>query len=90
MNATDGLSWDEFVAAIAAIASVSAGRITHATRIDPDLGLDSLALTELVVLLIVDFGMDHLGAELEHRDWSQVTVGDLYAECRSGLRAGSQ
>jgi acyl carrier protein len=81
--------WPEFAAAVAACAFVSVDGITPATRLDADLGMDSLSLTELVVVLIVDFGAADLGDTLDDRDWAGVTVGQLFDECRGALRTES-
>ena len=80
------VSWETFAAAVAALAQVPADEITPEAGLDQDLGLDSLALTELVVLLIVDFDMQSLADELEHRDWSKVTMGELYDEYQMGRK----
>jgi acyl carrier protein len=80
-------TWEHFAAAVAGIAQVQAQDIAPTTRLDNDLGLDSLALTELVVLLIVDFDMESLEDDLDDRDWAHVTVGALYDEYTSGRRA---
>ena len=85
----DSSSWEAFSAAVAASVHVPAEQISPRTRLDRDLGLDSLALTELVVLLIVEFDMQGLAAELEQRDWTTVTVGALYEEYRNGREAAA-
>jgi acyl carrier protein len=72
--------WPEYRAAVASCAFVSAEAVSPAMRLDQDLGLDSLALTELVVVLIVDFGWDALGEDLEEREWKGTTVGELFGE----------
>jgi acyl carrier protein len=82
-------SWETFAAAIASSAQVSVDRIGSGTRLTEDLGLDSLALTELVVLLIVEFDMTDLADDLEARNWAGVTVGALYSEYRRGLETAS-
>jgi acyl carrier protein len=66
---------------------VPAEDLAPSMRLDQDLALDSLALTEVVVLLIVDFDMETLAEELEQRDWRGVTLGDLYGEYRTGQPA---
>jgi acyl carrier protein len=76
--------WEGFAAAVASVAQVRAEDIARSTRLVEDLGLDSLALTEVVVLLIVELDMDTVSDDLERRDWADVTVGDLYNEyCRN-------
>jgi acyl carrier protein len=76
--------WEDFVAAVAAAAQVREDAISPATRLGTDLGVDSLALTEVVVMLIVDFDMDGLSDQLDQRQWGSVTVGELYDEYRAG------
>jgi len=73
-------SWRELVAGIAAIARVDASAITPQTRLVEDLALDSLALTEVVVLMLVDFGLADTDGELEERDWTGVTIGAVFEE----------
>lgn len=73
-------TWEEFTEAIAGVARVPSSGITERTRLVEDLGLDSLTLTEVVVLLIVDFELERLGDELGERDWDGVTVGALFDE----------
>jgi acyl carrier protein len=75
-----GLSWEEFVQPIADIARIDASDISPSTRLVADLDLDSLALTEVVVLLIVERGMESLSIGLEDRDWTELTVGELHRE----------
>lgn len=78
--------WDEFVQPIAAAAQVPPDEIAPATPLE-ELGIDSLAFTELVVTFIVDFGMETLEDELDRRDWSIVTVGELYEEFKADRQA---
>jgi acyl carrier protein len=73
-------SWDDFAATVAGIARVPVEGVRRDTRLVGDLGLDSLALTEVIVALIVDFDMEALSTELEERDWGAVTIGSLYDE----------
>jgi acyl carrier protein len=79
----DERSWEGFVTAVATAAHVRPDAITRSTRLDEDLGIDSLALAEVVVVLIVDFGMENIAEQLDQRDWSGVTVGELYDEYRA-------
>jgi acyl carrier protein len=74
--------WKEFVAKVAELAAIEPDRIGPKTRIVEDLGLDSIALAELVVLLIDDYGVEPLSAGLEQRTWEGVTVGSLFDESR--------
>jgi acyl carrier protein len=69
--------------------------ISEATRVDlaeapavmerplEELGLDSLALTELAVALIVDLEMTAVADDLPARDWRDVTLGEIYDEYRA-------
>ena len=82
-STSDEHRWERFVHAIAAAAQVRPEAISRTTRLDDDLGIDSLALAELVVMLIVDFGMETLADDFDERDWSGVTVGALYEEYRT-------
>jgi acyl carrier protein len=77
-------SFDDFAAAIAEVAHVPAANIAQGTRLLEDLDIDSLALTEVIVMLMVDFGMSSLSDGLERRDWRGITAGDLYEEYRKG------
>ena len=74
------LRWEQFASAIAEAGEVSVETITPESRLLEDLGLDSLALSEVVVLLMVDFGMSALEKELASREWERVTVGELFDE----------
>jgi acyl carrier protein len=73
-------SWEHFAREVAAVARVPAGDLDPSARLIEDLGLDSLALTEVAVLMITEFGMASVADDLERRDWSGVTVGELYDE----------
>jgi acyl carrier protein len=92
MAAERDLRWAEFTAAIAEVARVPADAIAPGTRLIGDLGLDSLALAELVVLLLTEIGVPSLEDELAGREWEQATVGELFAEYQRGDRPprGSQ
>ncbi len=81
-STSDEQQWERFVNAIAAAAQVRPETISRASRLEYDLGIDSLALAELVVMLIVDFGMGTLADDFDQRDWSGITVGALYEEYR--------
>jgi acyl carrier protein len=73
-------TWQEFSDGVAGAARVPQARITPGTRLIEDLDLDSLALTEVIVVLISDFGFEQLDDELGDRVWEGVTVGDLFDE----------
>jgi acyl carrier protein len=78
------LTWDEFRAEVAQVADVSPGEIDDQTRVLEDLGLDSLALTELVVILVDKYDVWSLSKDLENRRWANVTVRQLYDEYLTG------
>jgi acyl carrier protein len=82
-TAAHAISFDRFVAAIATTARVRAEDVSRATRLDEDLGLDSIAFAEVITLLIAEFGIDSLADDLERREWSGITVGALYDEACS-------
>jgi acyl carrier protein len=89
----EAVSFEEFAAALAEVARVPARSVGPRTPLLDGLGLDSLSLTELIVLLMLEFDMDSLSNRIEARDWSLVTVGQLYDEYRSGptaVRAGER
>jgi hypothetical protein len=75
--ARSALRWDRFAADVAAIAQVPAEAVSRDARVIEDLGLDSLALLEVVVLLAETTG--GVGTEeLETRRWDGVRLGDLF------------
>ena len=80
MAAEGKLGWEQFAAAIADVSGVQVGRISESSRLIEDLGLDSLALSEVIVFLLVELEMDSLGADLQDREWVRVTVGELFTE----------
>lgn len=82
-NAED---WGTFIACVAEIADVEPVRIRRETRVIDDLNLDSLGVTELVVLLLADFELEALSERLLNADWNAVTVGDIYDEYCGGHR----
>ena len=82
------ITFDAFAAEVAAVAEIPSETIGEETRLIGDLNLDSLALTELVVMLIEKFDMSELGSGLDDRAWSKVTVRNLYDEFLTGQPAG--
>jgi acyl carrier protein len=78
MSESPERTWDELANAVAEIARVERADIGPDTRLVDDLHLDSLALAQLAVTLIVDFDMGWLSDELERRQWSGITAGELY------------
>ena len=79
-SAAGQASWEDFVHSVAAAAGIPVREVSPSTRLIEDLDLDSLALTEVVVMLIVELGMESLSDGLEQRRWDSVTVGGLYDE----------
>src|SRR4051795_10330698 len=80
--------WDQFAAQLATVTGVSARQVQPDARLVADLGLDSLAIAEVVVMLLADYQLDALSERLQNSTWHEVTVGMLYGEYRSGRRAG--
>ncbi|MGO9955501.1 MAG: acyl carrier protein [Solirubrobacteraceae bacterium] len=80
------ITWQQFAEAIAEIACVPADQVGPDTRLIADLNIDSLALVEIFAVLVTDFGMDTLAAELDDRRWEILTLGELYEEHRTGQR----
>jgi acyl carrier protein len=76
-------SWSDFVRDLAGATRTEADRLQRGTRLIHDLDLDSLALAEVAVLLLVDYELAHLPERLEESGWNELTVGDLFEECRS-------
>jgi acyl carrier protein len=80
------VEWAEFAAAIAEVAHAPAETIAPGTRLIGDLGLDSLALAEVIVLLLTELDVPSLDGDLSGREWEQVTAGELFEEYRRGER----
>ena len=72
-------SWREFQHDLAAAGGVAPDAVLAESTLVGDLGLDSLALTEVVALLAVEYGVDTLSDGLDERAWEALTAGDLYA-----------
>jgi acyl carrier protein len=71
-------TWEIFVSSIAEIAQVSPGEIRQESGLVDDLGLDSVALAEVVVLLVDDFDIAEVSTGVADGDWSTITVGELF------------
>lgn len=67
--------WYEFVSAIREIGGIEHRDVDAADRIVEDLGLDSLEVTELMVMLS-ERGVDHTALAARH--WLGVSVGELF------------
>jgi hypothetical protein len=76
----DPITWEEFVAEVATIAQVPLEEVQPETRVLEDLALDSLALTELGVVLIDRYDSWSISRDLETRSWEGLTVRSLYHE----------
>lgn len=72
--------WVGFVSAIADVAGIDADRIRAETRLVEDLGLDSLALTEVVTLLLVDYEVESVPERFQDFGWEGVTAADVFRE----------
>jgi acyl carrier protein len=72
------LDWNELVGEVADFAQVPDQAIDRQTLLIEDLGLDSLALTELLITLIEEYEIDALSAELFARTWERVSIGELF------------
>lgn len=79
------VAWDEFAAAVAEIAQQPPDRVTRDARVIEDLALDSVALAELVVLLIDDYEVAGVARELDELAWSRLTLGRIFDEHLTGV-----
>jgi hypothetical protein len=82
----DSDDWDLFVGHLAEVAGVAPAAIGRGTRLVDDLNLDSLGLTEAVVILLADLELEELPGSLAAADWSALTVGEVYDACRGASR----
>jgi acyl carrier protein len=82
----DPEDWGTFASYVAEIAGVEPSGVRREMRLVDDLNLDSLGVTELVVLLLADFELEGLSQRLVNADWTVVTVGDIYDEYSEGHR----
>lgn len=72
------MEWNELVDEAARFAQVPADSIGRETFLIEGLGLDSLALTELLITLIEEHGAEALADELFARSWERVTLAQLF------------
>jgi acyl carrier protein len=77
-------SWEEFSEMLAEVLPESAENLKPEMLLIDDLGADSVALAEIVAFLVLDCGVMSVTEELESRDWTVVTAGQLYQECFTG------
>jgi acyl carrier protein len=69
--------WDSFVAELALIARMPTAEIEAGARLVEDLGLDSVALSEVVVVLIDQHGADP-DPQLLEQSWEGLTVRGVF------------
>jgi acyl carrier protein len=79
----DAAAWARLARVIADAADAAPADVSVSTRLVEDLNLDSLALLEVVVSLLVDFDVAELPAEFEKASWQGVTAGRVYDEVRT-------
>ncbi len=80
--------WGEFIDTIAEVVPEPSTELAPETRPIEDLGLDSLALIELLVVLIEKYDPAGLAGPLDDRTWEGVTLGILFRECTGSGRGG--
>lgn len=73
--------WTAFVGVLAELAEVSSEEIGRDTRLVQDLDLDSMALVELIVSVLVDLGVDSMPEELWDTEWTTISAGTLFDAC---------
>jgi len=83
-----GITWPALVANIAEIGHVAPEAVVPSALLVDDLGLDSLALAELVMALDQAGAGPALADGAEARDWSTVTAGALLELATGGAPAG--
>lgn len=82
--------WQEFADALAEIFTDSRAELKPESRLIEDLGVDSLALAELIIVLIEKYDPARLSRRLDDRAWEEVTLGMLFQECKGsdpGIRS---
>ena len=75
------VEWARFAGTIAAVGNIDHADVTRESRLVEDLGLDSLAMFEVVVAVHVDFGVADLPERFQREAWLGVTAGALFDEC---------
>jgi acyl carrier protein len=80
-------AWERFAAGIASVVGLEPEQVTQSSRIVEDLGFDSLALLELAVLLIDEYGMERLSEQLAERNWENTSAGELFSESQVAARS---
>jgi hypothetical protein len=84
MTGNGKVSLDDFLNALGDSVGVDGASLSSSTRLVSGLAVDSLALAHVVCVLLVDFEMHTLEDDLAEREWTHVTLGELYEEYRSG------
>jgi acyl carrier protein len=79
--------WHDLTVRVAAIAGVEPESLSPATGLTRDLALDSLAMAEVAVMMLEDFGID-LFAVVGFDGWDAATVGSLF-DCLQQRRGES-
>ncbi|HET9102409.1 MAG TPA: phosphopantetheine-binding protein [Solirubrobacteraceae bacterium] len=90
MTSADKLGFVDFVGAVQSALGAPVTQVSSETRLGHDLGLDSLALVELLVVLDTELGMRRVLEGDADRSWNAVTLGDLYEEYRYARRPPSR
>jgi hypothetical protein len=79
--------WERFAVQIAVVAQVPTTDIVPSMRM-ADLDVDSLALSEIAVMLITEFGCDPLFGG--HAGWETLTFSEIHQRASAGPRAWSR
>lgn len=83
------MTWNEFIRVVAQFTELPVESIDGESWLIENLGLDSLALTELLITLIEDHGVDGLAEDIFERSWEQVTLAELFEQYCNGKPAPS-
>jgi hypothetical protein len=80
-----GADWREFLDTLSEILPASGAELKPGARLIEDLGLDSLALAELIIVVIEKYDPPSLTRPLKDRTWEGVTLGRLFQECKGSI-----
>jgi acyl carrier protein len=72
-------TWARYVSDLAALSDAAIGEITEESRLVADLGFDSLAFTELALILDDRYGSRNFAADLPSVPWLELTAGSVFA-----------
>jgi broad-specificity NMP kinase len=75
--------WHEFVDPLVEIFTGARAELKPESRLIEDLGVDSLALAELIIVLVERYDPASLSRRLDERAWEEVTLGMLFQECKA-------